>query len=575
MEQTKPLFIIQKYKSVMRAALAIETVVYLISLTDTLVAGNMISQEALIAIGLMSPFQFAAVFIAAVINSGTMLNYTRSIGSYDARRANEIFSHGCIMALGYGVLFAVIMMAVKGSFIAAADVSAQTKVYLSEYYNIIIWYYLSLPVCTVFDNTVMNTGGEKLSSVVNIVQTVSNVLLSVLFSRFFGVRGIAAATLLCQLGVIAAASVWLLKKGILVRPKLPFSKQSILAILRDGFGRSVIYAMMSLTTAFMNMFTLRRFGTDAVTVFVVVKKILDIALLFMGVAQALQPFIGTLREEKNTKAERYLMHTAVRYLLITGAAVSLLVIVLAPLIAAAFGLRGGMLGPAAVRGVRIAGATLIVRAPLMLLFIYYFLTYRRLPMYLIALLNELVFPVALAILGAAAFGSQEGIWTGIAAAPVLTMAVCAWFVRRIYGKERFPLLLPPGDESRIHIYDFPLTAENSAVMAETAGKVLASFDYPAKTRILAEMLVEEMCMLISDKNGRTDGKLSVECTIIPEDNGARLILRDTGVVFDITDREADIVSLRQYIVAQMMTVPKQRQYIASAGYNRSEFYFTK
>ena len=574
LEQTGAEFILRKYKSVIHAALAIEGVSYLVSLTDALVAGNMINQEALIAVGLMSPFQSAALFLSAVINSGTLLNYTRCIGKFDSKRAHEAFSQGCILALALGTILAIFMLTIRSRFLNGTTVSEATRGYLEDYFNIIIWYYLLLPLFTVLDNTIMNDGGEKLSSVANIIQTVGNVLLSILLSKPLGAKGIAIASVLCQLAAMGMVCIWFMSKRSMVRFTLSFPMQNFPCLLRDGLGRSVTFAMTAIMTAIMNLYTVNRFGSDAVTVFVVVKKIMDASMIFMGLALALQPFIGTLRGEKNTKAERQLMQDACRRMLICGAVASLAALLFAPLIAAAFGIGSGALAATAIRGVRIAGSTLVVRALLMLFFVYYFLTDNRVPMFLITVLNDLAAPVTMGILGVAVFGSQEGIWAGIALAPVLSLLVCAGFVRYAYGKDRFPFLLPPRDESRIFIYDFMLNSENSAAMAETAGTVLMKYGYPAKTVRLIELLVEELLMLIHEKNGGSDRKLSAEFTIILEDVGARIILRDSGIVFDISDADANIDSFRQYIVGRALTVPNVRKHITSAGYNRNEFFFT-
>ena len=80
-----------------------EAVSFLVSLTDTIVAGHEVGAEALMAIGLMSPFYFIATFLAAVINSGTMLSFSDSIGAFNKKRALEFFNQGVFLAIGVGV----------------------------------------------------------------------------------------------------------------------------------------------------------------------------------------------------------------------------------------------------------------------------------------------------------------------------------------------------------------------------------------------------------------------------------------------------------------------------------------
>lgn len=50
MQETKPRFIIKKYHSILRAAIIVEAVGFIVSLTDSIIAGNFIGDEAFAAI---------------------------------------------------------------------------------------------------------------------------------------------------------------------------------------------------------------------------------------------------------------------------------------------------------------------------------------------------------------------------------------------------------------------------------------------------------------------------------------------------------------------------------------------
>ena len=573
--QTKPFFIIRRFKGILYASLAIEIVSFIVTLTDAIVAGNMIDRDAMAVIGLMSPFQAAAMFFTAVINSGTLLNYTRAVGGFDRRRANEVFSRGCILALGLGIMFAVFLLAVKGIFIGSTIMSDLMRDYLDSYYVVILWYYLFLPLNTVIDNTVMNDGGEKMSSLVNILQIVGNVVLSIVLSRSHGVKGIAVASVLCQLAAMCLDIIWLIVKKASARFVLSFDLQSF-RLLKDGLGRSTIYAMSAVMIYILNLYVNNHFGTDTTAVFVVVRKTAELSLIFMGLSLALQPFIGMLRGEGNTKTERQLMQAAGRIMLIIGLVTGMGMIIFAPQFVAAFGFEADSLGLSAVTGVRIVASTLFVRSLLMLFFVYYYLTGRYGPMLLITILGDLVSPLVLGICGSLITGSPKGLWVGIALSPVFTISVYAMIVLIWYGSERFPYLLPLKNEDDIFIYDFGLSVKNCIAVVETVGSVLSERGYPAEKARFVELVIEESLMLIREKNpGEKDG-LSAECALILEDKGIRVILRDSGKVFNPTDTEAYIRTFRQYIVSQILTViPDRKQYIASSGYNRCEFFFEK
>ena len=112
-------------------------------------------------------------------------------------------------------------------------------------------------------------------------------------------------------------------------------------------------------------------------------------------------------------------------------------------------------------------------------------------------------------------------------------------------------------------------------MAETAGTVLKTAGYPAKTRGIFELLTEDILGLIEEKNRNAGRELPVEYTLILEDDGARMILRDDGRPLELTDADAEVGSFRQYVVSMALAIPKQRRHISAADYNRNEFFFEK
>ena len=574
MDETRPLFIIRKYRSVMRAAVVIELVAYLVSLTDALIAGRFISSNALTAIGLMAPLQFTIVFLSAAINSGTLLGYTRAVGAFDRQRACEVFSEGTITAAGTGLLFAGLMVALRKPFFALLYAEPEILRYLRDYYSVIVLYYLFRPLNVVLDSIVMNDGGERLSSAANVLQTVGNVLLSYLFMKLWGVRGIAFATALSQLAATAIISTWFFRGKSFLRLVRYFKAGEVFALCRSGLSRASYFVMTAGMIAVLNALVLRMFDNDTAAVLILVEKLLDAAEIFMGLSLALQPFVAVLRFEGNTKAERILVREAILRIAAAGLLLSALFLAGAPLLVRVFGLVLPSLQAAGIPGIRIACSTLAIKALLTFFFIYYFLIGEKKPTYFLCILGEFAIPVGLTAAFAAISGKPEGVWIGLAVSPVLSLAAGLLFVRLRYGRERFPLLLAPND-GRIHIYVFPLRPENTSAMAETAGAVLKKAGYPAKARGVFELLTEDILGLICERNRDSGKELSLEYTLILEEDGARMILRDDGKALELTDTDAEPGSFRQYIVSMALAIPKQRRHISAAEYNRNEFFFEK
>ena len=54
-------------------------------------------------------------------------------------------------------------------------------------------------------------------------------------------------------------------------------------------------------------------------------------------------------------------------------------------------------------------------------------------------------------------------------------------------------------------------------------------------------------------------------------DGVTLVLRDDGEIFDITDADARVSSLRSYLVSNLMTAIPNRRNLTTTGFNRNVF----
>ncbi|MBO7718616.1 MAG: hypothetical protein J6S29_00525, partial [Methanosphaera sp.] len=136
MKETHPLFINKKFKSILLAAIVEEMVVYIVSITDTIVAGNVIDSYALEIVGLAAPITTLILFITSIINSGTIRNYSLYVGSFNRKRANQYFSQGVFMAIAGGVLTAVILFFLRDFYIARLVLDSNGAVLLRSYYDV-------------------------------------------------------------------------------------------------------------------------------------------------------------------------------------------------------------------------------------------------------------------------------------------------------------------------------------------------------------------------------------------------------------------------------------------------------
>ena len=79
-------------------------------------------------------------------------------------------------------------------------------------------------------------------------------------------------------------------------------------------------------------------------------------------------------------------------------------------------------------------------------------------------------------------------------------------------------------------------------------------------------------MAVADAGRRTRTPL-VEVSLVVDERAATLVLRDTGVTRDITDTDAQAKSLRDFVIAGLMSSYESCRYLNTIGCNRSVFSF--
>ena len=575
MNETKPFFIIKKYRSILRATLIIEAVNFFVSLTDSIIAGNAVGAEAFAAIGLLAPFLSIATFFASIVNTGTVLNFSYQVGKFNKRRANEFFSQGVFTALLSGALYAVALLIFGNLIISCLSPTEEIKRYLNEYYYIILLSFFIQPLSFLMDYIVIADGGEKISVVANVTQIFGNILLSLLFVELWGLKGIAVATVLSKVLFVLIVSLHFFSKKNTLKLVRHRKWADCFSIYRNGIVNASTYGFEAVATFSINLFALTVFDDNTLVILVVIERFLGLMTLFIGLSMACQPIIGTLRGENNTKAQHILMRTVLHDMITASLFITAMTLIGAPLMVTLFGINEGEVHSQAVSALRIVSCTLVLQAILVLFYIYFMVIEKRLLAFSICLIKNFLSPVVVTVVLALVLGSHIGIWVGLAVAPIIANAVSAVIVYLKYGKMQFPFLIPESSpDQQIYIFDFTIDADNASKMAQAADGILRRHSMPSKACTFAGLITEETLMLIMDRNKASKKAIKAECTVITQSDGVSLILRDSGEIFDITDTDSDVDSFRQYIVSNLMVSHEVKLYMTTTGYNRNEFFFS-
>lgn len=366
--ETKPIFIIKKYRSILRAAIIVEAVDYIVSLTDSVVAGNIIGTDAFAVIGLIAPFVSISLFLSSIVNSGSVLHFSYQIGRFNKRRANEYFSQGLLMAILTGVLYVLLLLLFSAFFITNLSDDEEIRMYFSEYFYIILIFYMLSPLSYLLDSLIVADGGEKLSAAANVTQIVCNIGCSFFFAALWGIKGIAIASVLGKVIYILITGLHFFSKKNTLKFVWHWKWSDFFAIIKGGISKASTYGLEALPTFIINLFALIYFSEDTLVILVVVERFLGLMTLFIGLSMACQPLIGTLRGENNTKGQRMLMRTVLKDIIVVSGILTVVLFLGAPILVTVFGVNEGEIYTQAISALRIVSSTLILQAIVVLFF---------------------------------------------------------------------------------------------------------------------------------------------------------------------------------------------------------------
>ena len=559
----KSSFGVKKFKSLLVAGTFTVIANYVVRLTDAVVAGNMIGADALAGVNLASPVLSAVAFLAGLIATGMATNYSIAMGRMEQRRAWEFFMQALWSVLIVGGAIGLTVFFCRDGFLsffgASAEVSAAAKGYLTW-----IW-----PVCLTecFVGVLVSLGyadgdSKLCMAAYGAIFTVNLVVSVVAVKLGMGTAGCAIGTVLAELVGIGVMSVHFWRKSNTLKPVRHFSLRDTWLIAEASFGDSAAFLCDALLFLFVNKFLIVRFGSEILPIAAVASMLWGFLELFNGIGVAVQPIVTVYYGEGNTVSIRRVMNCAMKVAAVEGLVLMVLFGVAPELVVA----LAGLVHPEAIA----AAADMAVRemcfgfVPLAFagLFNSYYMFVERSGLAgVVTFLCYLIMPVA-SLAGFSLLG-ERWVWLGIGFGPLLGMLVVMASIVFAGRKGDFPLLLSRGRDAKLHVFDLRL---NDGEIVETSQKVGELEGVPLR----AALMTEEVLMVVKDR--AKDRKLIGEVTVDLND-GVKLTIRDDGEIFDITDADAEISSLRTFLVASVMERQSNRVNFITTGFNRNVFKF--
>lgn len=557
----------KKFNSMLLSATVIMVVVVILQISDLAIAGNIIGEDAVAAINVLrNPFMLV-LGLSSIMSQGSSLLYSYKMGAFDKVGADKIFGQGLLGSIVLSVL--ILMLGLFGfdayfDFVAASErITALAKAFCVYYVPLLAVY----PVYMYLAAMVYADGDENLSLVANLFLILGNVVLSILFALKMGIVGVSLGSLVGVVSCTLVTALHFFKKSNSLKFRFFVSLRSLWRVARFSFVDAGIYIYFAIQGLILTKLIVHKFGAEYLSVYSVVVSVWLLTLIFDGVGQAFSPLVNVYRGEKNPLGVKRVMKGALRIACLEGVVMTALLFGLADFTPLVFDIETSELADATVRAVRLSCFGLTATSILFLMSSYFLLLAKIKHAVLICFFKDLLMPVAFALPFSAAWG-LDGIWIGLSVGAVaawIASVLASWLV---LGKKDFPLYLEHSN-GKIFSFDFCITEEEIMSHREIVAELLERHNASKRTIMRSMLLIEELFMLIKEKNaGRT---LMAEMTVFIEENEVRLIMRDDGEIFNITDSEDDLISFRAFMVSSLMNDQGPRKNLTTMSFNRNMF----
>ena len=535
-------------------------------MVDVLVAGHLFGGRSISSIHLISPLILASSFASMMAVCGTAHHYSYEMGRFKKKLAEESAGQGFILTVICSVLLLIISFVIKNNFLESVTFSTKAAKYAWPYYTFIPFQLAVYPFFFLFQELVYADGGGRRCIYATVLQMAVNISASLLLGRVMGMAGLSLGTLLGLLTSVAVYVSWFFDKRCSIRFRWHFEGKEIIEVFRFSYAHASLSLYTAISRMIINKFVALNFEDSVLVTITVVVNVMELSVLFEGIAQAVEPMVNIYYGEKNPDGIKKMMKHAMRVALYEGIAVALVLVVFSHSLPKLYGIHPQHIIEMCSVALRIIAPAMPLISLMILFAVYYSVTGHLGTTMLIALFRDLIFCTLFPVALGKVFGLQ-GIWFGMAFAYALTFVLFVLLLLHQHG-EKFPLLLEKRD---IVSQDVMLTVASLMEIRDWAGKECDKRKIASNVKNRLEVMIEDLGMLIIDKNKKQP--VLTEISISFKDD-IKVVMRDDGVLYDVTNPD-EALSFRSMFISGLLKNGARSAYLFTQNYNRNVFSIKK
>ena len=563
----------KKFGSMLISGTFTKAVMYLMLLSDSIIAGFFIGETGVAGINAIAPITAIITFFGDLGSTGVGIVFAREVGAMRKHRADEIYGQGLIISIGAGLISALLIIVMRNVYFEVSGITGDILDQALQYYQFAPLNAFLMIVIFYLEQMVYSDGDELCNNICYGFQIGGNIICSIILTRFLGMRGIILGSVIGNgLGILTCLWHYFRKENTL-HFVWHLSFKDFLLTSRYSIVDSSVYVCWGIMDYLMIGFVSGHYGESCQITLAVVVSLIEFAVVMDGVGMALQPLIGTYFGERNHVLIKRVMKSGAKAAVAEGIIATLFIWVFAGQFCALFGVTAEPALSPTITALRIVSLGFTFCSMVSLTTSYYMLIDHIGMATCFACLHNGIFYVLLPMLGSLAFGIN-GMWAGFAAAPVLAL-VCAYlYVYLRFGKDNFPFLLKDM-ESEIEVLDDTLTPQTAATLSDRVGSILLAHDFPKRTATRAALFVEETSMAILDANKDAKKPTLIELSLFFDPSSVLIIQRDSGRLFDVTDPGQEIPGINGTLLNGIVSSLDEKAYLVTTGYNRHMVRFAR
>lgn len=315
----------KKFSSMLISGTFTKAVMYLMLLSDSIIAGHFIGASGVAGINAITPVTAIVTFFGDLLSTGVGIVFTREVGAMRKDRADKIYSQGLIVSIGLGLISALLIFLLQNAYFRVSGITGDILENALQYYRLVpINAFLTI-VIFYLEQMVYSDGDELCNNICYAFQIGGNIVCSVILTRFLGMKGIILGSVIGNsLGILTCLWHYFRKENTL-HFVWHLSFKDFLLTSRYSIVDSSVYICWGLMDYVMIGFVSGRFGEAGLVTLAVVVSLIEFGVVMDGVGMAMQPLIGTYFGEKNPVLIKRVMKSGVKAAIIEGLAATALI----------------------------------------------------------------------------------------------------------------------------------------------------------------------------------------------------------------------------------------------------------